>query len=199
MVDTSLLLFHDCLHEGFLSNCFGEFQGSNNVPFVLNFRMLRELVPHVLDLTPIYLSSADGASLALGNRMTDHVAIWVLFFRSFHKPVPMDADEVESVEALVDSDQVNSVWETRFFGLALLAKLFEAHSTSSLHCVIVWCKNFAHFFMQVVENTSFIFVLNSLVDKSFLPIKITQFNNLLTHHRFFGVTLRIDLNQVLFY
>ena len=75
MVDTSLLLFHDCLHEGFLSNCFVEFQGSNHVPFVLNFRMLRELVTHVLDLTPIYLSSADGASLALGNRMADHVAI----------------------------------------------------------------------------------------------------------------------------
>ena len=139
VVDTSILLIHDCLHEGFLLNCFCKFQGSNNVPFVLNFRMFLELVPHVLDLTLIYLSSADWASLALGDRMADYVAIWVLFFRSFHKPVAMDADEVESVEALVDSDQVNSVWETRFFGLALLAKLFETHSTSPLNCVIVWC------------------------------------------------------------
>ena len=181
MVDTSLLLFHDCLHEGFLSNCFVEFQGSNHVPFVLNFRMLRELVFHVLDLTLFYLSSADGTSLALGDRMTDHVAIWVLFFRSFHKPIPMDTDEVESVEALVDSDQVNSVRETRFFGLALLAKLFEAHSTSALNSVIVWCKNFAHFFMQVIENSSFIFVLNSLVDQSFLPIERNNKNQIFTY------------------
>lgn len=164
VIDTSLLLFHDCLHEGFLSNCFGEFQGSNNVPFVLNFRMLGELVSDVLDLCPIYLSPADGAPLTLGDWMANDVAIWIFFFRSLHKPVPMDADEVESVEALVDSDQVNSVRETRLFRTALLAEMFEAHGTSPLHSVVVRCKNFPHFFMQVIEDACFIFILNPLVD-----------------------------------
>ena len=99
--------------------------------------MLRELGPHVIDLRLVHLSPADGASLALGDRVSDHVTIRVLLFGSFHKPVAMHANQMESVEALVDSDQVNSIGETLLLGLAFLAELFQAHSASTLHCVVV--------------------------------------------------------------
>ena len=72
---TSLLLFHDCLHERFFLNRFGNGLESALVPFILDFRMQTKLGAHVVDLKGIYFSPADGASLAFRDLVGNHVPI----------------------------------------------------------------------------------------------------------------------------
>ena len=67
---------------------------------------------YVIDFRLIHLSSADGASLALRDAVADDVSILVCFFGTFHEPIPVDPDQVESMEALSDSDQINSISKT---------------------------------------------------------------------------------------
>lgn len=76
---------------------------TGNVSFVINFRVLLELRPDVLDLLLGNLSSADGALLVLGHLVLDLAAELILFLESLHKPISMEADQVESVEALAHS------------------------------------------------------------------------------------------------
>ena len=108
--------------------------------------MLLQLAPDVVDLRLNYLPPADWAFLALGNGGGNYIAILISFLRSFHKPVAMNTDQVETVEAAVDSDQVNSVSE--FLSkvlLLLLAEMLQADCTSTFDGVVVGGNYLPHF------------------------------------------------------
>ena len=90
---------------------------------ILDLRVQIQLTKNVPYLGLFYLSAADGAFLALGNGRGNDIAILVSFLGSFHKPVAMNTNQVETVEAAVDSDQVNSVGELLGLILLLLAEM----------------------------------------------------------------------------
>ena len=149
---------------------------------IIDLRVLGELRLHVLDLALVNLSPADGTSLLCGQLVLDDVAKAVFLGHAFHKPISMDANEVESVEALVDSHQIKSVRETLLScRLLVVAEVFEANCASALDGVVVACQNLPHFLVQIVQNSCVILVLNSLVDELLLPVKRISQGNKFTY------------------
>lgn len=124
--------------------------------------MRSELGSDIVNLFLIHLSSTDGALLTLGDGVRDYVSIRVFLLCSLHKPIPMHANQVESVEALVDSDQVNSVGETLLLLLTILTELLKANSTSALDSIVVRGEDLPHFLVQVIKNSGLILVLYPL-------------------------------------
>jgi len=85
----------------------------------------------------------------------------------------MDADEVESMEALVNSDQVNSVGKAFAINFIIaLGEVLETYRTPALDGVVVLGQNVSQLVMEVVEETSVIIVLLLLLDNVFEPIII---------------------------
>lgn len=73
--------------------------------------MLFELDVNVVHLLLANLPSADRASLVLRHLEFNFTSEFIFFFDTLHEPISVDTDEVESVEALVNSNEVRSVSE----------------------------------------------------------------------------------------
>jgi hypothetical protein len=73
--------------------------------------MFLELFLNVLDFIFGDFSSADGTALFLWHFELDFAAELVLLAEPVHEPVPVDANQVESVEALVHPHQIYPVCE----------------------------------------------------------------------------------------
>lgn len=106
--------------------------------------MSRLLFANVFHFLLIHLASADGASLLLGNLVLGHVAVRIFVTLPRHEPIPMDANHMEPVIALVDSHEVNSVGEALPFMFPFIHELLQAYRASALDCVVVESKDFSH-------------------------------------------------------
>ena len=115
----------------------------------------------IVDLLLIDLTSADGASLNVGNLVLDDASVLIFGTLSGHEPIPMYADQMESVVTPVDSHKVNSVRKALAFLVPFFTELFKAYSASALHGVIVLCKHLSHSLVQVVKDTRIIFLFLS--------------------------------------
>ena len=119
------------------------------------------LFDDVLNFRLVHFTSTDRASFLVGNLVMDCVTILVLRKAPRHEPIPVNANDVESVVALIDSNEIDSVCEALPFLFPFLTELFEAHCASTLHCIVVLCQNFSHLLMQIVYDTGLIFVFLS--------------------------------------
>lgn len=81
---------------------------------VIDFRMFLELLLDVVHLFLSDISSTDGTSFVLRHLVFNLTSEFVLFPGPLHEPIPVHADEMESVEALVDSHEIRSVSKLLF-------------------------------------------------------------------------------------
>ena len=126
--------------------------------------MLGELSLDVVKFLFGDVSSADGASLVLWHLVLDFTPELVFLPDPLHKPIPVQADQVESVEALVYSHEVSTVSELLLLGLTIIfAESLEAHRTSTLHSVVILSQDFSNFLMKIINETSIICILLFLV------------------------------------
>ena len=73
--------------------------------------MLLQQPLNILNLFIDDLSPANRAPFHLGNLIINQPPVFILFCKSLHKPVAVDADEVELVVALVHAGEVDSLSE----------------------------------------------------------------------------------------
>lgn len=70
---------------------------------ILHFRVFAEESLDIVEFLLRDMSSADRTSLMLVRLILDLASELILFLDSCHIPIPIQANQVESVEALVDS------------------------------------------------------------------------------------------------
>ena len=132
--------------------------------------MLLILLLNVLHLFLPDFSPADGASLNLRSLVLDLASELVFLLDSLHEPVPRDADQVESVEALVNADQILSVREAALLLLLLRLELLQAYRAPADQRVVVVREDVSKLFVQLVEVAIGVFAL-SLVRREFASPK----------------------------
>ena len=130
-----------------------------------------KLLLDVSDLLLCTVLPTNRAALKLRQSVLDSRPVLVLFDSSFHKPVSVNANQMESVEAAFDSDKVDSVSEMVFLALTSVTELFQAHRAPPFNRIIVIRQNFPHLLMKIVEQTRFVFVVFFVLHHCFKPIK----------------------------
>lgn len=70
---------------------------------IVHLRVFLELFVDVVEVVLKHLSAADRAPLVLGHLILDLTPELVLFLKSLHEPITVETDQVETVEALVDT------------------------------------------------------------------------------------------------
>ena len=149
------------------------------------------LFKNVINFLLVYLSSADWTSFFFGDIVTHHSAVRIFFCSARHKPISVNTNHVESVEAMIDPDQVNSVCEV-LSDVFLFHEIVKTNCACPFHCVIVLCQNFSHFLMQIIKDAGLIFILTSRGYQNFDSIKKMSVNNF---SNFFS--LNIDALKIL--
>lgn len=128
--------------------------------------MLRELLLDVIKLIIVDNSSARRALLAFWHFVNDIASKLIFLDSSRHKPIPVQTFQVESVEAVLNTDQIRSLREENrptFF--AILVEIIEADWASSNEGIVILSEYLSDLFMTFIDETIIIFVLFSLIRK----------------------------------
>lgn len=96
---------------------------SIQVTLIIEFRVCVSQLLHEFDLFRSALPSADGAALYVRQTVLDLVAKVIRRGSARHEPISMQTDQVESVIASVDSDEVSPFGELVFIVLLDVNKL----------------------------------------------------------------------------
>lgn len=111
----------------------------------------------VFDVVNVFLlgkHSADRAFLLIWNRVLNLIAKLVCLYMSRHIPISVDTEEVESVETIVNSNQVFSISELPVFKFLLsLTKWFQTNRAATSKRVIVCRQNFSQFLVDAIQKT----------------------------------------------
>lgn len=70
---------------------------------IVHLRVFLELFVDVVEVVLKHLSAADRAPLVLGHLILDLTPELVFLLKSLHEPITVETDQVETVEALVDT------------------------------------------------------------------------------------------------
>ena len=99
------------------------------------------------------LVSADGAAFDIREIVGDNTSKFVSLCGSLHVPVTIDAQDVESVEAVVYAHQVKTISEGLHLQIGLrLTEWFEAHRATPSQRVVVLRHAVSQLLVQVVEE-----------------------------------------------
>ena len=87
-------------------------------------------------------ASTDRASLDLGKIVHDVTSEFVFVHFTLHEPEPVDANEMEAMETLVNSGQVRTACEGLLFGTQsqqffFVAEGFQADLATTFQCIVV--------------------------------------------------------------
>jgi len=99
------------------------------------------------------ITAADGTLLDLGELVGDHSTELIRLSRPRHEPVAVDAENVEPMEAIVDSNQVKSIGECLGLQVSLrLAERLKADRAASAERIVVRTDTFSHILVHQVEQ-----------------------------------------------
>lgn len=109
---------------------------------IFNLRMHFKLILHVFDLFLFHLSSANRTFFNFRNLIVHQTSKLVFLTYSLHKPISINTNQMESMIALINTNQIISVCKTLllfiiFFFFIFTAKLFQTYCTPPFYCIIV--------------------------------------------------------------
>jgi len=142
--------------------------------------MLFELDVNIVHLYFANLPSADRTSLVLRHLIFNFASEFIFFFDSLHEPIPIHADEVKPVEALIDSNKVCSISKLLRSKLILIfTELLETDGASARHRIIILSENLPNLLVKLIDETIVIFIFFSLIRQFLEPKGITLSKSLL--------------------
>ena len=146
---------------------------------VFKCRLENDVVgPDVLQVLVRDFHSADRTLLLLRKREIYLVSKLVRLLLAGHKPVSIDAEQMEAMEAVVNSGQVVAVSELLKRQLRVIfAKLFEADRASSHAGVILLRQNLSELFVDVVDHLLFLLLWVAMLIQALLNL-LPQFIDL---------------------
>jgi len=119
---------------------------------IFNFRMHFKLILHVFNLFLFYLSSANRTFFNFRNLIVDQTSKLVFLTYSLHKPISIYTNQMESMIALINTNQIISVCKNLllfiiffFFHFHCKAVLDILHISLLLyHCIKLKFLSFFH-------------------------------------------------------
>jgi hypothetical protein len=122
-----------------------------------SYLMRLVLASNVLQVLNRYQSAADWTLLFLRDRKLDLDFVAVELGLSLHVPFSIDANQMKSMEAVVDPSQVRTVCKLLLFEHSfILTELFKTDRTPSKKRVVLFAQNLSELLVNVVNHLFFL-------------------------------------------